>query len=119
MSNAIQLRDASDVTTFKKQKALYRNFTILQGKDQVPLGGISHTDLMGYARTRATYIPADSLVATVTAQADCPACVNSVEYSTTAIVAPVCVSGCASGGSYAPNYYQTFQASAVKKVAYS
>lgn len=119
MSNAIQLRDASDVTTFKKQKALYRNFTNLQEKDQVPLGGISHTDLMGYARSRATYISADSLVATVTAQADCPSCTNNVTYSTTATVAPVCVSGCVTGGSYAPNYYQTFQAAAVKKVKYT
>ncbi len=109
MSNAIQLRDSSDVTTYKKQKALYQNFQILKAKDQLPLGGISHTDLMGYARTRATYIPADSLVATVTAQADCPSCTNTVEYSTTSIAAPVCVAGCPSGGSYAPGYYQNIQ----------
>jgi hypothetical protein len=109
MSNAIQIRDASDVTTYKKQKALYRNFETLKARSGLPIGGISHTDLMGFARTRATYIPADSLVATVTAQADCPSCTNSVSYSTTATVAPVCVTGCASGGSYAPNYYQALQ----------
>ena len=118
MSNAIQLRDSSDVTTYLKQKALYRNFTILAGKNQVPLGGISHTDLMGYARTHATYIPADSLVATVTAQADCPACVNTVTWVATASVASVCVSGCPNGGSYAPGYYQSFQQSNVKKLIY-
>ena len=109
MSNAIQIRDASDVTTFKKQKALYRNFETLKARNELPIGGISHTDLMGFARTRATYIPADSLVATVTAQADCPACTNTVTYSTTAKVASVCVTGCATGGSYAPNYYQQIQ----------
>jgi len=74
---------------------------------------------MGYARTRATYIPADSLVATVTAQAECPSCVDSVTWSTTAIAAAACVTGCPSGGSYAPGYYQQFQAESVKKVAYS
>jgi hypothetical protein len=110
MSNAIQIRDASDVTTYKKQKALYQNFKALKARSELPLGGISHTDLMGYARVGAQYIPTDSLVATVTAQADCPACMNTVSYSTTNLVAGICsTSGCTSGSSYAPGLYQSVQ----------
>jgi hypothetical protein len=109
MSNAIQLRDSSDVTTFHKNRALYQNYNQLKAKNQLPIGGISHNDFMGVARQNAMYIPTDSMIAIVTEQADCPICVNDVTYVTTEIVAVSCSEDCSSGPSYQPGVYQAFQ----------
>ncbi len=105
MSNAIQLFDASDVTRLKKNRAIYQNYVQLATKQQLPLGGIPHEDLMAVARYGAAYIPAESLTATVINQGDCPTCPNVVQWNTTEIAVVSCSSGC-SQSSYQPNFYQ-------------
>ena len=98
MSNAIQLRDASDFIEFKKQRGIQQNYAQLKSKKELPIGGISSADLMALARTNATYIPANSLVVTVTSQAACPSCRDSITYVAGQIAAAAC-STCA-GSSY-------------------
>lgn len=90
MSNSIQLRDSSDITTFKKNRAIYQNYIQRQAKGVLPIGGIPHEDLMAVGRIGAQYIPTDSLATVVTAQADCPSCTNTVTYATTEIAAKAC-----------------------------
>jgi hypothetical protein len=102
MSNAIQLRDASDVTTFRKHRAIQQNYFQLKGKGILPVGGIPHEDLISIARYGATYIPRDSLTGTVGSK-DAITQSNVVIYSTNEIVATSCIS--CSGSSYQPNMY--------------
>jgi hypothetical protein len=104
MSNAIQLFDASDVTRMKKNRALYQNYVQLAAKQQLPVGGIPHEDLMAVARYGATYIPAESLTATVVEQANCPACPNTVQWNTTEIAVQPCA--VCEGSSYQPGFYR-------------
>lgn len=96
MSNAMELRDASDVTTFRKQRATIQNYYQLTSKGQMPVGGISHTDLMNIARYGATYIPTSSLTVIQTTSSE-------FVYNTTEIVAQPCVS--CSGSSYEPLFF--------------
>lgn len=103
MSNAIQLRDASDFIEFKKQRGIQQNYAQLKSKKQAPIGGISSGDLMAIARTNATYIPASSLVVTVTSQASCPSCRDTITYIAGQIAAAAC-STCA-GSSYQPGTF--------------
>lgn len=105
MSNAIQLRDSSDVTTFRKNRGIYQNYIQLQAKQQLPTWAIPQTDLMAVARANAVYIPAQSLLATVTAQASCPACTDTVTYVTSEIAAISCSANCSAGSSYQPGIY--------------
>jgi hypothetical protein len=97
MSNAIQLRNASDVTTFRKQRAVIQNYKQLEGKGQLPIGGIPHEDLMAVARYGATYIPDSSILATVV---ELSGDVQTLQYSTTQIAATSCIQ--CSGSSYQP-----------------
>ena len=93
MSRAIQIRDASDITTFKKQKAIYNNYVQLQDKGTLPIGGISHNDLMAVARHAGTFIPANSLKATVsTISTDPERKLNTVSYNITQIISQNCLS---------------------------
>ena len=80
MSNAIQIRDASDVTQMKKSRAIQQNYIQLAAKNSLPWGGISHSDFLNVARTNATYIIANSIIPTVGIQAQCPSCSNVVSY---------------------------------------
>ena len=101
MSNALQLRDASDVTTFRKQRAIIQNYNQLADKNISPIGGIPHEDLMAVARYGATYIPASSVLTTVVANLS--GVVQEVTYSTTEIAARPCIS--CSGSSYQPLHF--------------
>lgn len=110
MSNAIQLRDASDVTTLKKQRAIQRNYEQLQDKNQLPIGGIPHSDLMAVARYGATYIPTDSLIPTVLGQnTSCALCPNSVSYETSEIVSEHCGSNCNGSSFQLEQYVKLFR----------
>ncbi len=102
MSNAIQIRDASDLTTYKKNRAIYHNYDQLQAKAQLPKGGIPAADLMGLARTNATFIPTDSILSNVVGPADCPTCFNDVTDFTTQIIATACDPSCSTAFSYRP-----------------
>uniref|UniRef100_A0A6C0I611 Uncharacterized protein n=1 Tax=viral metagenome TaxID=1070528 RepID=A0A6C0I611_9ZZZZ len=101
MSNAQQLRDSSDVTTFRKQRAIIQNYKQLEGKGQLPIGGIPHEDLMAVARYGATYIPASSIMSTVL---ELSGDVQTLQYSTTEIAARSCSIQC-SGSSYQPSLF--------------
>lgn len=105
MSNAIQIRDASDLTTYKKNRAIYHNYEQLKAKTQLPMGGISSQDLMGIARTNATFIPANSILVNVVGPADCPVCLNDVSYFTTQIIATSCDIDCSQAFSYRPGEF--------------
>jgi len=102
MSNAIQLRDASDITTFRKQRAIQHSYRQLKVKGMLPIGGIPHEDLMAMARYGATYIPTNSLIGTV-ASIEPITQSNVVLYSTTEIAVTSCIQ--CSGSSYQPNMY--------------
>ena len=102
MSNAIQLRDASDITTFRKQRAIQHSYRQLKDKGMLPVGGIPHEDLMAMARYGATYIPANSLTGTIVGTNPATQS-NVVLYSTNEIVATPCIE--CSGASYQPNMY--------------
>jgi hypothetical protein len=106
MSNAVQIRDASDVTAFKKMRAIQQNYVQLKAKQQLPLGGIPQSDMMALARRNATYIVNDSRLATVTAQAGCPECTDTVTYTGGQIVAYSCSTTCSEGNSYQPDTFQ-------------
>ena len=108
MSNAIQLRDSSDVTTMRKNKAIQQNYNQLLAKNTFPLGGIPNSDLLRVARRDALYIPYDSLIATVTFQPSCPECPNIVTYTTTQIAVRQC-NNC-SGSSIQTYPFQQVQA---------
>lgn len=99
MSNAQQLRDSSDVTTFRKQRALVQNYKQLEGKGQLPIGGIPHEDLMAVARYGATYIPDSSIMSTVVDVSGR----QTLVYSTTEIGARACIQ--CSGSSYQPFHF--------------
>jgi len=103
--NAIQLRDASDITEFRKKRAIQQNYVQLRSKNQLPIGGISHEHLMALARTNAMYIPANSLVAVVNAQAACPSCKDSVIYTAGQVVSYGCSTTCSGGSSYTPETF--------------
>jgi hypothetical protein len=106
MSRAIQIRDASDVTTFKKQKAIYNNYVHLQDKSTLPIGGISHNDLMAVARHAATFIPANSLKATVsTTSTDPERKLNTVSYSVTQIISQNCLANLSGGSCWGAEGY--------------
>lgn len=111
MSNAVQIRDASDLTTYKKNRAIYHNYEQLQAKNQLPKGGIPATDLMGLARTNGTFIPTDSILANVVGPPDCPTCFNDVQYFTTEVLATACDPSCSQSFSYRPgafiNYFRS------------
>jgi hypothetical protein len=59
-----QLRDASDVTRMKRQQGAKLNYQILSstGKNQKPVGGISHTDFLDMAHTTQSYGPSNALM---------------------------------------------------------
>jgi hypothetical protein len=101
--NSIQIRDASDVTKFKKMRAIQQNYTQLKAKNEVPDGGIPQTDLMALARYYATYIVNDSRMPTVTVQTACPECPETVTYTNGQIVANGCEP--CSGSSYQPSAF--------------
>jgi len=105
MSNAIQLRDASDVTRAKRERGTIQNYQQLASNMQLPLGGIPHTDLMYLARYYATYIPTDSLRSVAITNAS--GYLTGTNYVTTEIAIYSC-SDC-SGSSYQNSYYQTLQ----------
>lgn len=102
MSRAIQIRDASDVTTLKKQKAIYNNYVHLQDKIHLPIGGISHSDLMNVARHTSTYIPANSLMPTVTQTGKL---FNTVTYSTSQIISQNCLADLSGGSCWSAEGY--------------
>lgn len=106
MSNAVQIRDASDVTTLKKMRATQQNYIQLSAKNQLPKGGISHEDMMALARTNATYIVNDSRLATVISQAAYPDVVDGVLYTGGQIVSFSCSLTCSAGNSYQPLIFQ-------------
>jgi hypothetical protein len=62
----IQLRDASDVTRLLRQQGAKRNYQVLSstGKNQPPVGGISHTDFLDMAYTTQSYGPSNALMTT-------------------------------------------------------
>lgn len=101
MSNSVQIRDASDITKFKKDRAIYQNYVQLSAKGQIPVGGISHNDLMSVARKNVQFIPMSSILPTVTAYSYTG---NTVTYSTSEIAAPSCDPSCV-GGAYMPDTY--------------
>ena len=105
MSNAIQIRDASDLTTFKKNRAIYQNYIQLQTKSQLPKGGISSEDLMGIARTNATYIPTDSILSYSIHNQECAVFNIEVADYTTQIIATPCDINCSSAFSYRPTEF--------------
>jgi hypothetical protein len=90
----MQIRDASDLTTYKKNRAIYHNYDILKYKSQLPKGGIPAEDLMAVARANATIIPTNSILANVVGPADCPTCFNDVSYFTTEVIATTCSASC-------------------------
>jgi hypothetical protein len=102
MSNAVQLRDSSDITTFLKNRAIYQNYVQLESKNQLPIGGISHEHLMSISRANDNFIPMSSILPKVTAISPTG---NTVTYSTTSIVATACDPTCASG-TYMPETYR-------------
>jgi hypothetical protein len=108
MSNAIQIRDASDLTTLKKRLLTGKNYLILYGKNQMPKGGIPASDLMNFGFVRTPAIPTASILANVVGPADCPTCFNDVEYFTTSVIPPVCDPNCQSP--YTPKTYEEFRA---------
>ncbi len=59
-----QLRDASDVTRMKRQQGVKRNYEILSstGKNERPIGGISHTNFLDMAHTTQSYGPSNALM---------------------------------------------------------
>lgn len=59
-----QFRDASDVTRMKRQQGVKRNYQVLSstGKNQRPIGGISHTDFLDMAHTTQSYGPSNALM---------------------------------------------------------
>ena len=105
MSNAIQLRDASDVTRVKRERGTIQSYLQLSNMNQLPIGGIPHTDLQYFARRRATYIPMDSLTTVISANAS--GVITSTKYITTEIAIQSC-SDC-SGTSFQPILYQQIQ----------
>jgi hypothetical protein len=105
MSNAIQIRDASDLTTYKKNRALYQNYLQLQSKSQLPMGGISSEHLMGVARTNALVIPTNSILPDIIGPPSYPTCFNDVHYYTSQIIATACDQTCSSAFSYRPTEF--------------
>ncbi len=61
-----QLRDASDVTRLLRQRGVKRNYEILSstGKNEHPIGGISHTAFLDMAHTIQSYGPSNALLPT-------------------------------------------------------
>jgi hypothetical protein len=62
-----QIRDASDVTRLLRQQGTKRNYQVLSaslGKNQSPVGGISHTDFLDMAHTTQSYGPSNALMST-------------------------------------------------------
>ena len=59
-----QLRDSSDVTRMKRQQGVKRNYQVLSstGKNQQPVGGISHTDFLDMAHTTQAIGPSNALL---------------------------------------------------------
>lgn len=105
MSNAVQIRDASDVIKYKKDRAIYENYVQLQAKSQLPIGGIPHEHLMAVARANDTFIPMSSIIPTITAISSCGTCPNTVTYITGQTIAVTCSSGCTPGGNYMSETY--------------
>lgn len=104
MSNAAQIRDASDVIRYKKNRAIYQHYVQLEAKNQLPIGGIPHEHLMAIARANDLFIPASSILPTVTVQSGCPECQNTVTYATGQTAAAKC-NTCNPGGNYMPETY--------------
>ncbi len=104
MSNAVQIRDASDIIKYKKDRAIYQHYVQLEAKGQLPIGGIPHEHLMALARANDTFIPMNSIVPKVTVVASCPECSNTVTYATGQTSASNCAS-CSPGGNYMPETY--------------
>jgi len=105
MSNAIQLRDASDVTRVKRERSTIQNYLHLSNINQLPVGGISHTDLQFFARRNATYIPMDSLTTVISANAS--GVITEIQYVSTEIAVAPCAT--CSGSSFEPVFYQRIQ----------
>ena len=59
-----QLRDSSDVTRMKRQQGVKRNYQNLSstGKNELPVGGISHTHLLDMAHTTQAIGPSNALL---------------------------------------------------------
>ena len=105
MSNAVQIRDASDVIKYKKDRAIYQNYVQLDAKAQLPIGGIPHEHYMAIARANDTFIPASSLIPKITALSSCGTCPNVVSYTVGQTLAITCSGGCTPGGNYMPETY--------------
>lgn len=104
MSNAVQIRDASDITEYKKKRAIYQHYVQLQAKNQLPIGGIPHEHLMAIARANDLFVPASSILPKVTANSSCPECQNTVTYTTGQTAAAKC-NTCNPGANYMPETY--------------
>lgn len=105
MSNAVQIRDASDVIKYKKDRAIYENYVQLEAKSQLPIGGIPHEHYMAIARANDTFIPASSIIPKITAVSSCGSCPNTVSYVTGQTIAVTCSADCTPGGNYMPETY--------------
>ena len=102
MSNSVQIRDASDVIKFRKDRSIYQHYVQLEAKNQIPIGGIPHEHLMAVARTNVQFIPTSSIIPKITAVSSTG---NTVTYSTSEIAAPKCDEACV-GGAYMPETYR-------------
>lgn len=102
MSNSIQLRDASDVIKFRKDRSIHQNYIQLEAKNQIPIGGIPHEHLMAVARTNVQFIPMSSILPKITAISPIG---NTVTYITSEIAALKCDLTC-EGGAYMPETYR-------------
>lgn len=102
MSNAVQIRDASDITKYKKDRLIYQHYVQLQAKSQLPVGGIPHEHLMAVARANDRFIPTSSILPTVTASGVTS---NVVSYNTSQVIATTCDPTCSSGGAYMAETY--------------
>jgi hypothetical protein len=107
MSNAVQIRDASDLTTYKKRGLMVQNYNQLSAKDQKPKGGIPHYDLMNFGFARTPAIPAGSILTNIIGPPGCPLCFNQVEVLTTEIISEGCSPACEAP--YSPESYQNYQ----------
>jgi hypothetical protein len=102
MSNAVQIRDASDITKYKKDRLIYQNYVQLNAKVQLPIGGIPHEHLMAIARANDSFIPTSSLIQTVTARTSSGP--NTVLYAVGQTIADKC-NNCTPGGNYMVETY--------------
>ena len=107
MSNAVQIRDASDLTTYKKRGFALHNYNQLNTKNQKPKGGIPHADLMDFGFARTAAIPAGSILTNIIGPAGCPLCFNQVTTLTTEIVSDGCTPNCLAP--YGAEAYQSYQ----------